>query len=486
MSTRREYPFPLRDGRYIVFEAVASGGMGVVHVARAHGDGGFARVVCVKALREAHRGDEDLGAKFRREAEITAHIASPHIVQVTDVVVDESGDIFLVMDLVVGTSLAVALRGAHAAGDPLTLPAVASAIVSAALLGVHAAHEARVVHRDLTPGNILVSEDGFVRVTDFGIAKILAESPRTGSIELYGKLQYMAPEQLRRAPIDRTVDVYAAGIVLWELLLGAPPFTTKHAPALMQEIMVGVTAPPSVHAPALPDALDAIVMRALATEPSARFATAQEMASALVAAVPPAPASAVAAWLSKYAAQPVAEMRARRSAALAWSASALAASPVSPRQDVAPVLATPVLTTLVATTRAPSPPVAALPPLRSLMLVGLGVLGAALIMLIATTLRRAPVTTDEPRAPIASTTAETRVPSAPVASASESPSTPVLPAPAPSASATTIAARPFPSPRDTAGAPGVRNARETCARYDPASKIVRYDPECLKKMGQKP
>jgi serine/threonine-protein kinase len=208
------------------------------------------------------------------------------------------------MDYVAGEPLSRFLARRATTATPLP-PAVASAIVGDCLAGLHAAHEARglageplgIVHRDVSPQNILVGVDGAARVIDFGIAKAAGrlETTRTGCVK--GKIPYMAPEQLRGEPVSRRSDVYAAAVVLWECLTGRR-LMPEDDHAAIEKSLYGVLDPPSRWSVGLPRAVDEVVMRGLARTPPRRFATAQEMADALEAALPRASALEVARWVA--------------------------------------------------------------------------------------------------------------------------------------------------------------------------------------------
>jgi serine/threonine-protein kinase len=194
------------------------------------------------------------------------------------------------------------------AEDKGIAPAISAAITCGMLLGLHAAHEAKsdkgtplnIVHRDVTPHNVMLSDDGAARVVDFGIASAAARLHSTEQGQVKGKLSYMSPEQLRGESLDRRVDLFAAGIVLWELLAGQR-LVTGTAEARLNTILHTDFPPPSLHRPGLPKALDAVVMRALEKDRNKRFSTAEEMNRALVAAIQPAHDFEVANWLGEVA-----------------------------------------------------------------------------------------------------------------------------------------------------------------------------------------
>ena len=300
-------------GRYALFGEIASGGMATVHVGRLLGPVGFSRTVAIKRLHPQFSRDPDFASMFLDEARLAARIRHPNVVSTLDVVALD-GELFLVMDYVEGEALSRLIRRASAGkGDDAKHipPRVASALIAGALHGLHAAHEAKnergeplgLVHRDVSPQNILVGRDGTARVLDFGVAKAVGRAHNTREGSIKGKLPYMAPEQILSGTIDRRTDVYAAGIVLWETLTGRRLFHKDNEGATLEHALHGVVEAPSVHAREVPAELDALVLKALTRDPDGRFGTAKEMALALERTVAPALASDVAEWLEGMAAE---------------------------------------------------------------------------------------------------------------------------------------------------------------------------------------
>lgn len=290
-------------GGYTLLDAIASGGMATLHLARLCGPAGFTRVVAAKRLHPRLAGDPEFVQMFLDEARLAARVRHPNVVSVDDVMVSEN-EILLVMDYVHGASLGRLVTLSAGVAPPLD---VACGIGVQMLRGLHAAHEAlapdgsplRLVHRDVSPQNVLVGADGVVRVTDFGIAKATWRLRETQSDALRGKVAYMAPEQLRWEGVDRRTDIFAAAIVLWELLTGARLFTSEldDVPRRLRE---AIAAPSSLRSEVPPE-LDAIVARGLALDREDRFASAQEMADAIEMAVHVATPSAIAEWVSELA-----------------------------------------------------------------------------------------------------------------------------------------------------------------------------------------
>ena len=215
---------PAVIGRYALYDQIAAGGMATVHFGRLHGPVGFSRLVAVKRLHPEFSRDREFVSMFIDEARHAARVRHPNVVQTLNVV-DTEGELFVVMEYVQGESLARLLQAARTAG-PVPIP-IACAIMCGVLNGLHAAHEATdtdgeplgLVHRDVSPQNVLVGVDGIPRVLDFGIALVTSRKRTTGDGKLKGKFGYMAPEHID-GHACRQSDVFATGIVLWEVLTG--------------------------------------------------------------------------------------------------------------------------------------------------------------------------------------------------------------------------------------------------------------------------
>jgi serine/threonine-protein kinase len=197
--------------------------------------------------------------------------------------------------------------------------AIASAIVADMLRGLHAAHTAtaedgtplRLVHRDVSPQNLLVGVDGVARVVDFGVAKAVGRGRTTRDGSVRGKLGYMAPEQLAGESVTPAVDIYAAGVVLWELLTGERLFAGDVAEHVIERVMLGVVKPPSARRAEVPSSLDDVVLTSVDSDPSRRFRSAGDMAVALETAIPPAGRVAVGEWVKEIAHDVLANRAAR-------------------------------------------------------------------------------------------------------------------------------------------------------------------------------
>jgi hypothetical protein len=299
-------------------DEIASGGMASVHFGLLLGDERFTRTVAIKRLHPSFAKDPEFGAALLDEGRLQARVFHPNVAAVLDVV-RAGGELLLVMEYLHGAPLSQLHKAARAGERRPSLGVVRSVMVGA-LRGLHAAHEARaatgepleLVHRDVSPQNILVGADGTPRIVDFGIARAAIRSQVTRDGVIKGKPGYMAPEQFMDGPVGRAVDVYAAGVVLWELVTSERLFPGGDIAAVARKVLDGHVDPPSAVVPGLPEALDAIVAKAVAADPSARFATASEMADALEGLGPLASPVEVAAWVREVAGASLAERQAVR------------------------------------------------------------------------------------------------------------------------------------------------------------------------------
>jgi serine/threonine-protein kinase len=277
--------------------------MGTVHLGRIVGASGFSRVVAIKRLFPGLAADASFRQMLIDEARFASRIRQPNVVPILDVVEAES-DLYVVMEYVHGLPLAdVVGRGA----EPMPVP-IAVAIAEAVLFGLHAAHEARaedgtplgIVHRDVSPQNILVGADGVARLIDFGIAKAATRMQVTDPGILKGKVAYMAPEQLLFQPVARHADVFSASVVLWEMLAKRPLFPFDAGERVRR--IAERPAPPGHYSSGVDAALDAVVLRGLDRDPARRFPTAEAMAIELRRDRTVASTVDVARWLAEMAA----------------------------------------------------------------------------------------------------------------------------------------------------------------------------------------
>ena len=277
----------LRGGRYETLREIASGGMATVHLGRILGVGGFERVVAIKVMHPHLATDPQFVGMFLDEARLAARVRHPNVVGTIDILEDELG-LFLVMEYIEGPSLTSLIRAAQKRAAPITL-AVLLRIFLDALAGLHAAHELtdgqgellNLVHRDVSPQNILVGSDGIARITDFGVARARSRITTTKGHEVKGKMSYLAPEQVRAEPIDRRADIYSAGVILWGLLTGRRMIRADNDGAIIAQILSPTRPSPREVNPAVPPGLDATCMAAIALDPAARPATAAAFAEAL-------------------------------------------------------------------------------------------------------------------------------------------------------------------------------------------------------------
>ncbi|MEO8213249.1 MAG: serine/threonine-protein kinase, partial [Myxococcales bacterium] len=284
-------PHPDRDresriGRYRMLGLLAKGGMAEIYLALAGELSGFRTLAVVKRILPHLASNTDFIQMFFDEARIVAMLDHPNIVRIIEV--GQDGDeYFLAMEVVQGKPLSALIRKAAKQNTPLT-QAQSAHLVAQAANGLGYAHNLidasgralNVVHRDVSPQNILVSYEGGVKVIDFGVARALGRSSETRPGGLKGKIQYMAPEQAASGRVDRRSDVFSLGVVLWEAICGRKPFQRDTDLETLRAIAEEAIPPPSKFV-RIPARLEGIVMRALEKNPADRFQTAQEMALAL-------------------------------------------------------------------------------------------------------------------------------------------------------------------------------------------------------------
>ena len=271
-------PSSLSDGRYQLGQLVGRGGMAEVHVAV---DTRLGRTVAIKIMRSDLANDEIFLKRFRREAHSVAQMNNPNIVNIYDsgeeIVTGENGQPerlpYLVMEYVKGQTLRDIIR----ANGPLS-QRDAEQVMLGVLNALEYSHRMGIIHRDIKPGNIMISDQGMVKVMDFGIARALDDSAATmtQSQGVVGTAQYLSPEQARGESVDMRSDLYSAGCVLYEMLTGKPPFTGDSAVAIAYQHVSEVATPPSAVVPGLPKMWDSICAKAMAKDRQNRYATAAE------------------------------------------------------------------------------------------------------------------------------------------------------------------------------------------------------------------
>src|SRR6058998_1404392 len=259
------------DGRYRIIRKLGAGGMANVYLAE---DQELGRRVAIKILDDRHAADNSFIDRFRREAKNAAGLSHPNIVSIYDRG-DSEGTYYIAMEYLSGRSLKelIVSRGP-------TPVRIAIDYTCQILAAIGYAHRHGIVHRDIKPHNVLVSPEGRLKVTDFGIARSGAsQMTEVGSI--IGTAQYLSPEQARGSPVDQTSDLYSVGVVLYEMLTGQVPFTGDTPLEIAMKHLSEVPKPPSELRPEVPHDLDLVVVRALAKDPADRYQSAEEMSADL-------------------------------------------------------------------------------------------------------------------------------------------------------------------------------------------------------------
>jgi len=276
-------------GRYEVLTQLASGGMAAVYVARARGVAGFERLVAIKVLHPHLAYEEEFISMFLDEARLAARIRHPNVVPTLDISDTEGDGFFLVMEYIEGDHFGALLGAAAKAGDRLPVAVVCKVMIDA-LGGLGAAHDLldengeplNLVHRDISPHNVMVGVDGISRLTDFGVAKAEKRLTSTRAGQFKGKLAYMSPEQASSGFADQRSDLFSMGIMLWESLTGRRLFRGENNAATLTKILhEDIPAPSELWADLEP--FDELLAKALSREPDERFQSADEFAGALEA-----------------------------------------------------------------------------------------------------------------------------------------------------------------------------------------------------------
>jgi tRNA A-37 threonylcarbamoyl transferase component Bud32 len=269
-------------GKYRVIHLIAFGGMAEIYLARASGIQGFEKYVVLKRILPQYAANVELTRMFLQEARLAAMLDHANIAQVHDIG-EEGGIFFFTMEYLHGEDVRRIGKALAERGTTIPVEHAVHILIDAAA-GVHFAHERKgadgsslgIVHRDLSPSNIVVTYAGGVKVVDFGVAKIATDPEMSGRYSLKGKLAYMSPEQVAQKPVDRRSDVFALGIVLYEITTKKRLFKAPNEVETLQAVLSGNITPPSAVVPGYPPALDRIVMRALERDPTKRYQTARD------------------------------------------------------------------------------------------------------------------------------------------------------------------------------------------------------------------
>ncbi|WP_437875693.1 serine/threonine protein kinase [Sorangium sp. So ce513] len=313
-------------GRYRVVDEIGVGGMASVHLARMDGPGGFQKWVAIKRIHPHLVEDDQFVDMFLDEARIAAGINHANVAQVFDLGKDDN-TYWIAMEYLHGEPLREVMRRAEERRVRIS-PELAARICSDAAEGLHAAHELRgkngqllgLVHRDVTPHNLFLTYDGYTKVVDFGIAKVADRLSSTRAGTLKGKLAYMSPEQVRGIDVDRTTDVFALGVVLWELTTNQRLFRMDTDLDTLEKVQACVVPPPSTIVPDYPIELESVVMKALAKHRHDRFQTARELSRALQSFLMRSGVFVGSEEVAHFVQQVFADRIQKREAHLAWAA----------------------------------------------------------------------------------------------------------------------------------------------------------------------
>jgi serine/threonine protein kinase/tetratricopeptide (TPR) repeat protein len=276
--------------QFEIVRRLGAGGMAEVFLAKKRGAEGTYKVLVLKRILPTHGGSRRFRSMFIEEAHLATRLNHPNVVQVYEF--QDAGDegLLLAMEFVEGCDLGRLMNAARQQRTGIP-PWVGAWIVAEAAKGLHYAHDKKdevgqpleIVHRDVSPQNILLSFEGAVKIADFGIASARLFAEELGVLK--GKFGYMSPEQARGQSVDRRSDLYALGVILWEIIAGRPIHGGLGGEALIDIVRSGIVEPPSMHAPGVPQELEELALRALAPAPEERFATARDMAAALGRAI---------------------------------------------------------------------------------------------------------------------------------------------------------------------------------------------------------
>ncbi len=274
---------PVRFGKYTLIDRIAVGGMAEIFVAHQSGVAGFEKVIVIKRIRPHLSQQPNFVKMFLNEAKLAAQLSHPNIVQIYDLG-EISRSYFIAMEYIFGRDMRRIIPKADELGIPFPM-VYALKIASSVCEGLYYAHQKsdpygnplHIVHRDVTPENVFVSFDGTVKVLDFGIAKAANQIEMTKAGEIKGKLSYMSPEQCLGLPLDCRSDVFSLGVILYEWITGFKLFTGESEVAIMKSITEGKIYAPSYFKADIPEAVEAILMKALEKDRERRYQTAWEM-----------------------------------------------------------------------------------------------------------------------------------------------------------------------------------------------------------------
>lgn len=275
-------------GRYELLTPIAQGGMASVWAARQSGSHGFRKTVAMKTMLPALSEDPQFERMFLAEARLAMRMHHPNVVEILDLG-EQEGLLYLVMEWIDGEPLSSLMKTVEASTGAPMARRIGAHICLKACLGLHAAHEVTddedrpvgIVHRDVSPQNIMVTYDGHVKVVDFGVAKSQSEGGMTATGQFKGKVPYMSPEQAESRAMDRRTDIFAMGTLLYRVTVGAHPFAGPNDLATLHNILHKPPAPIRDKAPDFPTELESIILRCLARDPNDRFSTMEELVSAL-------------------------------------------------------------------------------------------------------------------------------------------------------------------------------------------------------------
>ncbi|MFW6057641.1 MAG: serine/threonine protein kinase, partial [Persicimonas sp.] len=281
---------PKHLGRYELATKLATGGMAELFLARERGLAGLERLVVIKRILPHLADDPSFIDMFLREARIIARLNHPNVVQIYQLG-EEDGSYYIAMEYIHGSTVREMQVLAERAGVAFPVE-VAVSVVDQACRGLHAAHELRdlegtplgLIHRDVSPHNLMCTTEGYIKVLDFGVAKAAQGVEATNSGHLKGKFAYMSPEQCKGIKLDRRADIFSLGIVLWEALTDRRLFKREKDLDMMRAVAQEAAEPPSTYNPSVPAEIDAVVLKALTKNRDQRYASAEEMRKDLIEA----------------------------------------------------------------------------------------------------------------------------------------------------------------------------------------------------------